>query len=278
MKFSQADENVLTTLFGKEVVDKLSGALKSDDGELSLGARINGRVITTEDERLLKESSVQQGKEIGYKDIAKGLNIDLSAGEKDPAIIASKLTNSITASLEDKYKNPQPGEREKELETKLNDATAKYDTLFGTHNETLKLVDEKENAYTGLKKEIKVKERNNNILKAFPEKMTQDRNDALIIMANTFEFDEQDGKSVIKRNGEIVRDGAGNAETYENVIKSFVEEKKWIKSNGMNGGDRNNGNTKTGLTPEAAEKAIIESGIDPGSPEGLKTFNEMTKQ
>ena len=106
--------------------------------------------------------------------------------------------------------------------------------------------------------------------------MTQDRTDALLITTNTFEFDELDGKKIIKRDGEVVRNGAGEPETYENVIKSFVEEKKWIKVNGMNGDDRPGGSSAKGLTAEAAEKAIIAAGKDPGSTEGLKMFNEMT--
>ena len=105
-----------------------------------------------------------------------------------------------------------------------------------------------------------------------------DRNDALLITTNTFEFSELDGKKVTKRGGEIIRNGAGEPETYENVINSFLEEKKWIKVKGMNGSDRGGSGGKTGLTAEQAEKLIIESGIDPGSTEGLKTFNEMTKQ
>lgn len=278
MKISQVDSDVLTKLFGKEMVEKLSGALKSDDGELSLGARINGRVITTEDEKTMKESSIQQGKELRSKELAKALNIELAAGEKDPEKIAEKLTNSITATLEEKYKNAKPGEKEVELEGKLKDSTSKYDTLFKTHGETLKVVEEKEIAFKGLENKIKVKERNNTILKSFPEKMNMDRNDALLIMVNTYEFDEQDGKSVIKRGGEIVRNGAGDPETYDNVIKSFVEEKKWIKGSGMNGGDRGGGQEKKGLTAEQAEKAIIEAGKDPGSPEGLKLFNEFIQK
>lgn len=276
MKFSQADESVLAKLFGKEKADKISGALKSDDGELSLDLRITGKVITDVDEKALKEAAIQQGKELASKELAKALKITLDAGEKDPVKIAEKLTNSITSSLEEKYKNPKPGEREKELEDKLTDATKKYDTLFETHGKTKVEIEEWQTKYQTKEKEIKVKERNNSILKSFPEKMTMDRNDALLITTNTFEFDEVEGKQVIKRNGEIVRNGAGEPEIYDNIIKSFVEEKKWIKTNGMNGTDVNGTNGKTGLTPESAEKAIIEAGKDPGSQEGLKMFNEMT--
>ena len=278
MKLSQVDSDVLTKLFGKEMVEKLSGALKSDDGELSLGARINGRVITTDDEKTMKENSVQQGKELRSKELAKALNIELAAGEKDPEKIAEKLTNTITATMEEKYKNPKPGERETELEGKLKDSTSKYEALFKTHGETLKVVEEKDTAYKGLETKIKVKERNNTILKSLPEKMNQDRSDALLIMVNTFEFDDHDGKPIIKRDGEIIRNGAGDPETYDNVIKSFVEEKKWIKGSGMNGDDRGGNQNKKGLTADQAEKAIIDAGKDPGSTEGLKMFNEMIQK
>lgn len=278
MKLSQVDSDVLTKLFGKDLVDTLSGALKPEEGELSLGARINGRVITVEDEKNIRQNAEQQGKELRSKELAKALNIELSSGEKDPVKIAEKLTDTITESLEEKYKNPKPGEREIELEGKLKDSTSKYEALFKTHGDTLKDVTEKEEAYKGLEKKIQVKERNNTILKSFPEKMNMDRNDALLITVNAFEFDEQDNKSVIKRNGEIVRNGAGEPETYENVIKSYVEEKKWVKGNGMNGKDRDGNHTKKGLTSEQAEKAIIDSGKDPGSPEGLKAFLELTEK
>jgi hypothetical protein len=278
MKFSQADESVLVKLFGKEKADKLSGALKSDDGELSLDLRITGRVITDEEERTLKESAENQGKELRSKELAKELGLTLDAGEKDPVKIAEKLKTSIETTLEEKYKNPQPGEREKELETKLADATSKYDTLFETHGKTLKTIEEKDELYKGLETKIKVKERNNTILKTFPEKMKMDRNDALLITVNTFEFDEQDGKSIIKRDGEVVRNGAGEPETYENVIKSFVEEKEWVKGKGMNGSDRGGLAGQKGLTAEQAEQAIIKAGKDPGSSEGLKMFSEMTSK
>ena len=271
MKFSQVDENVLTTLFGKEVVDKLSGALKSDDGELSLGAKINGRVMTPDDEKTIREGAILQGKELRSKEIAKELSIELLPGEKDPKVIAKKFTNTITEIMEVKYKNQKPSEIEEELKTKLKDSETKYDVLSNTHNTIL-------SDYKNLESKIKVKERDNSIMKSFPEKMNMDKGDALLILTNNFEFSEQEGKQIIKRGGEIVRNGAGLPETYENVIKSFVEEKHWIGSGGMNGKDRSGSQHKKGLTAEQAEKAIIESGKDPGSPEGLKMFNGMIQK
>lgn len=280
MKLSQADENVLTTLFGKEVVEKLSGALKSEDGELSLGVRLNGRVITQDDEKLLKENAVQQGKEIGSKELARELKINLDSGEKDPKIIAEKLKSSIITTLEDKYKNPQPGEREKELEEKLKAEGAKYDKLFGTHSETLTLIEEKDKAFTGLQSEIKTKERNNNILKSFPEKMKMDRNDALLITTNSFDFEDVDGKTVArsKADGQIVTTGTGQPETIDNVVKSFVEKKQWVKGTGMGGGDRSTSGKKGGKTPEEAHKFLTEKGVNPSSPEGIKEFRELTSK
>jgi hypothetical protein len=273
---SQADLKVISTVFGK-TSDEISSAI-SQEGEVSLDLRLNGRVISQEDEKTLKDTVRNAGVEIGYKQIAKELEFDLSADDKDAKVIAEKLKTSITATLEEKYKNPQPGEREKELEEKLQAEKLKYDKLFETHESTLGQIQEKEKAYTGLQKEIKTKERNNSILKTFPEKMKMDRNDALLIFTNTFEFDEVEGQQVIKRKGEIVTDAVGKPEKLENIVPSFVEEKNWLKGSGMNGGDRGaGGGKKGGLKPEEAHKYVTEK-LGAGketTPEGIKLFNEL---
>ena len=131
MALSQADLQVIQTVFGK-TAEELSGALSSDQ-EVSLGLRLNGRVISQEEEQKLKTNLTDAGIEIGYKKLAKAAEIDLAEGEKDAAIIAEKIKTNITTSLEEKYKNPKPGEREKELEGKLEAEQLKYNKLLETH-------------------------------------------------------------------------------------------------------------------------------------------------
>jgi hypothetical protein len=268
---SQANIKWISELSGVSV-EEISGALSKEE-EVTLGL-----VVTQEEEQRLKDDSFKRGAEIRTKDLAKELSLDLDDGEhKDIKKVAEKLKITVSASLEDKYKNPQPGEKEKELEGKLQAANLKYDKLFETHENVLGQVQEKEKAYSGLQKEIKTKERNNAILKTFPEKMKMDRNDALLIFTNTFEFDEVDGNQVIKKDGQIVTDAVGKPEKLENIVPSFVEEKNWLKGAGMGGGDRNQGgNKKGGKTPDEAAKIVREKfGDNTTSPEGVKFFKEL---
>lgn len=274
---SQADLKVIQTVFGK-TAEEISGAISSDQ-EVSLGLRLNGRILSQEDEIALKTTLTDAGIEIGYKKLAKEAGITLDSGEKDAKIISDKLKLTITEALEDKYKNPQPGEKEKELEEKLIAERLKYDKLFETHSSTLSQIDEKEKAYNGLQKEIKTKERNNSILKTFPEKMKMNRDHALLIVTNTFEFDEVDGQQVIKKGGQIVTDAVGKPEKLENIIPSFVEENGWVKGSGMGGDDRppSGGINKGGKTPDEAAKIVKEKfGDNAASPEGIKLYSELT--
>lgn len=275
---SQANIKWISELGGVSV-EEISGALSNEE-EVTIPLKLSGRVVTQDEEKTIKEDSFKRGAEIRTKDLAKELALSLEEGEhKDIKKVAEKLKTTISASLEEKYKNPQPGEREKELEQKLLDEQKKYDKLLGTHETVLGEVQEKEKAYTGLQKEIKTKERNNSILKVFPEKMKMDRNDALLIFTNTFEFDEVDGQQVIKKDGQIVTDAVGKPEKLENIVPSFVEEKNWLKGSGMNGNDRNtSGGKKGGKTPEEATKYVTEKlGADKiTTPEGIKLFRELT--
>lgn len=285
MKFSQADENVFTTLFGKEVFDKMSGALKSDDGELSLDAKINGRVISQEDETKLKTTLTDAGVEIGYKNLSKAAGIELSPGEKDADIIAGKIKTGITAILEEKYKGQTPGDELKAALKKVTDLESGHEKLLGTYEQSKTDLEESNKKYSGLETKMKTTSINNTILSAFPDKMKQDKTDALLITSNSFDFSQEreiGGKmtSVIidRLTDSIVTNQLGEPEETLNVIKAFVEKKGWVKGDpGMNGKDRPGGEgLPKGMTEDAAMKYIIEAGKEPLSSEGLKLFTELT--
>lgn len=280
MKLSQVDDQTLTTLFGKEFVEKLSGALKEGDEELSLGARINGRVVTQEQEKSIREEGVQQGKQLGYKEIAKGLEVTLNDGEKDPSIIVEKFKSATIVSLEEKYKNPNPSEREKELESKFEQAEQKYNKLNSTYEEKLNTIKEWEEKYNGLQKENRDKELNNIILSSLPEKLKIDKQDALLIARNSLQFEQSDDGFIIKKDGVILTDNIGNPEKIENVIKSFAENKKWIggKPGIDDGGDGGGGGLPKGMTNDEAIAYITKQKLDPMSDKGLEMFSQLTKQ
>lgn len=281
MKLSQVDTQVLTTLFGEEVVTKLSGALPTEnDGELSLGLRINGKVLTEEQQKDLREAAVKQGKELGWKDIAKNAGVELEPGEKDPVKIAEKLKNSISSELEEKYKNPNPTKEQIELAKKVSEAEEKYKTLLNTHKIKEQELEEWKGKYEQKEKAIKEESLNNKILSVLPKEITMDKGDALLIIKNSLNFEDNEGKTIISKGDKKYFDPLGEPEALENVIPLFAEEKGWIKKEGgMGGGNRggeNGGGSKKGLTPEQAHKYLKEKGIAATSPEGLKIFNELT--
>lgn len=280
MKLSQVDKQVLTTLFGEEVVTKLSGALPTDDGELSLGLRINGKVLTEDQQKELRESAVKQGKELGWKDIAKSAGIELESGEKDPDKIAEKLKSSIAAIMEEKYKNPNPTKEQIELAKKVAESEEKYKTLLNTHKTKEQELEEWKGKYEQKERAIQEESLNNKILSVLPTEITMDKGDALLIIKNSLKFEDNEGKTIISKGDKKYFDPLGEPETLNNVIPLFAEEKGWIKKEGgMGGKDRNGGGVgagRKGLTPEQAHKYLKEKGVAATSPEGLKIFNEIT--
>jgi hypothetical protein len=280
MQISQVDTQVLTTLFGDEVVGKLSGALSDTDGELSLGLRLNGKVLTEDQQKELRESGVQQGKQISSKEMAKLLGVELGEGEKDPKVVAEKLKGTLQSQLEEKYKNQTPTDELLAAAKKATEWEGKYKKLFETHEQLGKTAKEWEQKYAQKEKDIANEALNNKILQHLPEKLRIDKSDALIVMRSALSFDKNEsGQTVIKKGDKEYLNPVGEPESLENVVKLFSEEKKWLKGNGGMGGDnRNPSNTPSGYTPENARKYIIEKGIAPTSAEGLKLYAELTKK
>lgn len=276
---SQADLQTIATVFGK-TSEELSGALTSET-EVSLGLRLNGRVISQEEETSLKENSVKQGKEIGYKEVAKNLELSLEPGEKDPAVIAEKLKTTLSTKLEEKYKNQTPSDELKELQRKLEEQESSYNKLKGTYEETTTKVDEWKNKYSELQNNFESKEFNNQILSHLPEKMKIDREDALNLIRLGIEVEKTDAGTIYKRNGQIITDAVGKPEKLENVVKSYVEEKKWIRGAGMGGDDDKTGGSRgipKGLSEQDAYKWLEDRNIEPMSDEGTTKFLELTSK
>lgn len=272
---SQADVQVLSTVFGK-TEEEISGALKSDE-EVSLGFRLNGKVYTPEEIEEKTKANQDAYIEIGYKKIAKEAGIELDAGEKDPKILIEKLKGNVSKELEDKYKNQTPHE---ELEAAIKKAVEfenKFNTLNKTYEETHNSLQNVSEQFDRLQSDIKVKERNNKILSAFPEKMKMDKSDALLIINNSLEFDESDSGYVVKHNGKQILNRLGEPEDFDNAILSFIDEKGWTKSSGVGGEDRKPTGLPSGLSADDAVSFIQEKGVDPMSTEGSKMFVEITK-
>lgn len=274
---SQADLQTIATVFDK-TPDEISGAF-SQEGEVSLGLRLNGRVISQDDEAAFKEKHVKQGKEIGYKEIARGLGIDLASGEKDANLIAEKFKTTLTAQLSEKFKNMTPTEEMEEIKKRADEWEQKYGKLSSTYEEIQTKNKEWEEKYGTLQKDIADKELNNMILSSLPEKMKISREDALVIIKNSLEFERTDSGLIIKQNGKMFTDAIGNPEKIENALKLFVEDRKWVGNTGGMGEGGNHGDgLPKGLSYDDAIKYIQSKNIDPMSPKGSEMFTSITKK
>lgn len=276
---SQADIQTISAVFGKPA-DDISGAISSEN-EVSLDLRLNGRVISQDDERTLKESSVQQGKEIASKELARALDITLDAGEKDPAKIADKLRTSLSASLEDKYKNQTPGEElEKALAAKL-EAENKVNALLETVEKNKTTIDDWSSKYSDLENQVHQNSINTELRKYLktPDKAGLTYDQQILLLRNDVNI-ENDDKGYYGKDsqGNIIMDAVGNRETIENIVKLWNDKQTFTKSrSGMGGSDRNGGNgLPTGMSDDQAMQYLKDKNIDAMSPEGLEMFTKIT--
>jgi hypothetical protein len=278
MAITQADRTTIQTVFGK-TAEEISGALSSTE-EVSLGLKLNGKVFTHEQEMALKEGGVQQGKEIGLKSVAKNLKVTLDAGEKDPIVIARKLTEAVTATMEAKYKNRAPSEELVAEKQKNKDWEAKFNTLDGTYKlEQEKSSEWKEKHGTLLKTNTQ-NEIDSEIRKylASPEKTGLSYAQQLALFKMDITAEKVEGKVHLKKatDGTPVLSTAGKDESVENAVPAWLEEQPFMKKAGKGGGDDEGDKKGGGKTPEQAQKIIEDQGIAPASSEGLKMFNELT--
>jgi len=277
---NQTDTQVLTAIFGEDAVTKLSGAFSSDE-EVSLDLRLNGKLYSTEEQKAFKDEAIVQGKELRDKEYAKEFELTLAPGEKDPKIIADKVKTSLSTAFETKYKNQTPTEEVLAMAKKATEYEAKYNQLFDTHKDIEGKLTESEKRYVDQGKAIEEEKLNNKILGLFPEKMTMDRADALLITRNTVVFEKQEDDSFnCLIGGKLQLNNVGNPETPDNVIKSLVEKKGWIKVAGMGGQNREDskGQFAGTMSPEKAREQVLSEGLITASVEGLARFKELLKK
>lgn len=275
---SQVDLQTISTVFGK-TSDEISSAI-SQEGEVSLGLKLPGKVYTQDEIEGLKTSIRGAGVEIGLKQISKQFGIDLNGEDKTPEFVANKIKSMISNEFEEKYKNQNPDEKLIELQKKIEEQQKSYDKLKGTYDATITQVDEWKNKYSELENNYESKEINNKILGYLPEKLKIEKEDALNLIRLGVQVEKTDNGIIYKRNGQIITDAVGKPEILENVVKSFVEEKKWIRGSGMNGKDTEigiNGLPK-GLTESDAYKWLKDRNIEPMSEDGTEKFLQLTSK
>lgn len=275
--FSEADQLVIQTVFGK-TAEEISGALSSTE-VVPLGLKLSGKIYKPDEIETIKTSNQDIGIEIGYKKVSKAAGLTLEAGEKDPDIIAEKLKTGIETTLAEKYKNQTPPEELANALNAVKTAEDRYNVLLGTHDKMKEDLDLSNNNYIKLQSDIQTKEMENEILSYFPEQMTMDRGDGLLIVKNVLKTDDVDGVKKYSYNGELITDNLGNPAPLKDVVGLIVEDKKWVKGAGTGEGDKKKtgGTMPTNLSDDDAMEYIIKQNKEPMSTEGSQMMVELTK-
>lgn len=179
------------------------------------------------------------GEEMRMKELKEKTGLDIE-GYKDPDTFISALQEKT---LKDAKLDP---------DKKVLEMQQKYDALNATY-QSEKTVLETKNAQ--LLSSISEKENDFLIHQTLPHELPNglEKSDLLLIVKNRFQFEKnEEGKQVVKANGEAILDAVGNPKKASDVLNEFYVERKFITPQGRGGKDSKSG--------EGGEFAALKTG------------------
>ncbi|MBK7885480.1 MAG: hypothetical protein IPJ81_18070 [Chitinophagaceae bacterium] len=237
----KADAKEKIKKFGLDV-DKLIAAIK-DDNEVDVEIP-EMEVMKKEDLEARDNNKIAEGKKLGEKE-----------GESKGKELAAKAFRKKFA-LEDTVGNDVDKVVEA-VNTKLatgDEGLKKQIELLQKDKETL------QSEKTTLETKAKQATFDSQLISFFPANRTADLKDSerLTLAKMDLTFEEVDGKPVVKRNGEIIRDKTTqNPLPVNQVITDYFTERKWIGAQGNEGG-RGGGDKNPGAGGTAGVKKYTE--------------------
>lgn len=216
-----------------------------------------------------KKAKFDEGKETGQRQIIRDMktqaNLDYE-GSKDPKKFIEELTKKA---VKDAGANPDKKiqELQKDVEKLRADIKTKDETITTLKTE---------------KDRISVRD---SIYKYLPDKLPTGltKEDAVMLLQNSHEFLVEEGKEVVKKNGEILKTKTRENVSFADAISDIVVEKGWTSSGtgGRGKGDEGSGGGVT--DPKKIRKMsemedyFSEKGIHPMSQEAMSMIQEAEK-
>lgn len=189
-----------------------------------------------------KQGKYEEGREVGQKGVIKEMKetLGLNYEGRKPDVFIEKFKSHI---LEEAGQNPDKRvqDLEKDLKT-LREVTLK----------------EKEDKVNDLQGQINKLQTRTKVLKHLPKTLPEGINqeDALTIIEAQMIFEVKEGKEVVKRNGEILKNDLREPLNFETAISDFATERKWRTNDGGRGGeDEPGGDGGVFSDPSKARKA-----------------------
>jgi hypothetical protein len=269
MALKQATKDKLKTAYGIDV-DKLIEAIVATEEK---------DFVFAEDVTVLKNTDLEAR---DLNKIAEGKRAGETEGEKKGRELAAKAFKKKFA-LDESTQNDIDKVVEA-VNTKLN----KGDTAL--QEQVKALLKDKETLTAQIeteKQNAKAAGFDAQLISMFPAGRTTDLNDAerLALVKMSLQFEEADGKPIVKRDGQVVTDKNTHAPLAINqVLTDLFTERKWIGAaagSGGRGGSNNTGSGGAGIkkASQFTEKWVAENpGKTAISPECIDAMNKHAKE
>jgi hypothetical protein len=222
MALKQTDKDKIKA-FGFDV-DKLIEAVKAD-AEVDYEVPADVTVLKNTDLEVRDTNKMAEGKRLGETEgEKKGRELSAKAFKKKFALDDAAVGNDIDKVVE-------------AVNTKLN----KGDT--GLQEQIVLLQKDKESLLAekaSLETKASLAAFDSELIASFPSNRSSDLSDAerLALVKMNLQFEDADGKKVVKKNGEVLRDPTTQAPLpVKTAIETLFTEKKWVAAgSGGNGG------------------------------------------
>lgn len=206
-------------------VSKLTEAIKAED-EQSLEVP---QLYTESQNTDFGKNRFDDGKnamsEILAKDIKKNFNIESESKDINEVVklYGTKILTDANIKPDEKYGNLEKDY--KEIQRKLEESIESNSSLESDYKTRL----------FGIQITTKI----NSLI---PEKTKIPKEDITTLFLTNYSVDkDEQGRTVVKKGNEILKDGVLNPLTLETVLNTFLDERKYIEKGGMGGGDRGGG-------------------------------------
>lgn len=249
-------------------IDTLIADTEEKEAAIPEGIKVlNTQEYTTLTENV-KNDGIKIGKELQIKELKEKTGVEVEG--KNP----EKFIDAFKAKVE------------KESGTSVDEKVKQRDKTISDMKTALeKVTSERDNATTQLTQ----KEKDGGLIKHFPKNRDDRFSDSmyLSVLKGEYEFTEEDGKEVVKKNGEVLKDDKFNNLTKEAVINSHFTTSKWIKADegdgddktpsGRGGGNKGGGGKMTFVKMSEFQSHLDEQGVHPGSEKATQLLNEAMK-
>lgn len=212
-----------------------------------------------------KDQEYAKGKETGARQLVRDkkeeLGLEFEGKDLDTLIskIQEKTASELGGDIDERIKA-----KDKDLELLRNNSNQEIESLQSKINSI-------ENQYNSMKNDYEIN-------KYIPESLNGvSKRDAMTIIKSEFDFTNEDGQNIVKKNGEVLKDKSRNPITWESAIKDSLLERNWLSSEQGRGDSKKRVKSSGFSSLSEFHEHLDANGINPKSQEAMAKLSEITK-